>query len=149
MDSIEAWTEKTERYVVNLPLVQQSEDLLLITRWMAGKILEDHYVTIGEVLYQIAAMDGYELERLVNVAESFEDYGPGDHNIVLITLMLSAAEGLPIESLEQLHQNIGFLILFLTAMSLEAKGLAKVYYENLTFDTVHFNDKVMFEGLGF
>ena len=149
MDSIEAWTEKTERYVVNLPLVQQSEDLLLITRWIAGKILQDEYVTIGEILYQIAKMDNYELEKLIAVAESFEDDGHGDHNIVLITLMLSAAEGLPIESLDQLHQNVGFLIMFLTAMSLEAKGLAKVYYENLTFDTVHFNDKVMFEGLGF
>jgi len=147
MDSIENWTERTGKYVVNLNLVQQSEDLLLITRWLAGKILEDEYVTIGEVLYQIAQMDDYDLERLMNLAESFEDYGPGDHNIVLMTLMLSAAEGLPVETLDQLHQNIGFLMLFLTAMSLEAKGLAVVYYENLTFDTVHFNDRVMFEGM--
>lgn len=146
MDSIENWTERTGKYVVNLNLVLQSEDLLLITRWLAGKILEDEYITIGEVLYQIAQMDDYDLERLINLAESFEDYGPGDHNIVLMTLMLSAAEGLPVETLDQLHQNIGFLMLFLTAMSLEAKGLAVVYYENLTFDTVHFNDRVMFEG---
>lgn len=146
MDSIENWTERTGKYVVNLNLVLQSEELLLITRWLAGKILEDEYVTIGEVLYQIAQMDDYDLERLINLAESFEDYGPGDHNIVLMTLMLSAAEGLPVETLDQLHQNIGFLMLFLTAMSLEAKGLAVVYYENLTFDTVHFNDRVMFEG---
>lgn len=146
MDSIENWTERTGKYVVNLNLVLQSEDLLLITRWLAGKILEDEYITIGEVLYQISQMDDYDLERLINLAESFEDYGPGDHNIVLMTLMLSAAEGLPVETLDQLHQNIGFLMLFLTAMSLEAKGLAVVYYENLTFDTVHFNDRVMFEG---
>lgn len=146
MDSIENWTERTGKYVVNLNLVLQSEELLLITRWLAGKILEDEYVTIGEVLYQVAQMDDYDLERLINLAESFEDYGPGDHNIVLMTLMLSAAEGLPVETLDQLHQNIGFLMLFLTAMSLEAKGLAVVYYENLTFDTVHFNDRVMFEG---
>jgi hypothetical protein len=146
MDSIENWTERTGKYVVNLNLVLQSEDLLLITRWLAGKILEDEYITVGEVLYQISRMDDYDLERLINLAESFEDYGPGDHNIVLMTLMLSAAEGLPVESLDQLHQNIGFLMLFLTAMSLEAKGLAVVYYENLTFDTVHFNDRVMFEG---
>ena len=146
MDSIESWTESTGKYVVNLKLVQQSQELLLITRWLAGKILEDEYVTIGEVLYQIAQMDSYELEKLINLAESFEEYGPGDHNIVLMTLMLSAAEGLPVETLDQLHQNIGFLMLFLTAMSLEAKGLAVVYYENLTFDTVHFNDRVMFEG---
>lgn len=146
MDSIENWTERTGKYVVNLNLVLQSEDLLLITRWLAGKILEDEYITVGEVLYQISKMDDYDLERLINLAESFEDYGPGDHNIVLMTLMLSAAEGLPVESLDQLHQNIGFLMLFLTAMSLEAKGLAVVYYENLTFDTVHFNDRVMFEG---
>lgn len=146
MDSIENWTERTGKYVVNLKLVQQSQELLLITRWLAGKILEDEYVTIGEVLYQIAQMDSYELEKLINLAESFEEYGPGDHNIVLMTLMLSAAEGLPVETLDQLHQNIGFLMLFLTAMSLEAKGLAVVYYENLTFDTVHFNDRVMFEG---
>lgn len=146
MDSIENWTERTGKYVVNLNLVLQSEELLLITRWLAGKILEDEYITIGEVLYQISQMDDYDLERLINLAESFEDYGPGDHNIVLMTLMLSAAEGLPVESLDQLHQNIGFLMLFLTAMSLEAKGLAVVYYENLTFDTVHFNDRVMFEG---
>jgi len=147
MDSIESWINSSSRYVVNLKLVQQSENLLLITRWIAGKILQDEYVTIGEILYQIAKMDNYELEKLIAVAESFEDDGHGDHNIVLITLMLSAAEGLPIESLDQLHQNIGFLIMFLTAMSLEAKGLAIVYYENLTFDTVHFNDRVMFEGL--
>ena len=147
MDSIENWTERTGKYVVNLKLVQQSQELLLITRWLAGKILEDEYVTIGEVLYQIAQMDSYELEKLINLAESFEEYGPGDHNIVLMTLMLSAAEGLPVETLDQLHQNIGFLMLFLTAMSLEAKGLAVVYYENLTFDTVHFNDRVMFEGM--
>lgn len=147
MDSIESWTNSSSRYVVNLKLVQQSENLLLITRWIAGKILQDEYVTIGEILYQIAKMDNYELEKLIAVAESFEDDGHGDHNIVLITLMLSAAEGLPIESLDQLHQNVGFLIMFLTAMSLEAKGLAIVYYENLTFDTVHFNDRVMFEGL--
>ena len=146
MDSIENWTERTGKYVVNLNLVLQSEDLLLITRWLAGKILEDEYITVGEVLYQISRMDDYDLERLINLAESFEDYGPGDHNIVLMTLMLSAAEGLPVETLDQLHQNIGFLMLFLTAMSLEAKGLAVVYYENLTFDTVHFNDRVMFEG---
>ena len=147
MDSIESWTESTGKYVVNIKLVQQSQELLLITRWLAGKILEDEYVTIGEVLYQIAQMDSYELEKLNNIAESFEEYGPGDHNIVLMTLMLSAAEGLPVETLDQLHQNIGFLMLFLTAMSLEAKGLAVVYYENLTFDTVHFNDSVMFEGM--
>ncbi len=147
MDSIESWINSSSRYVVNLKLVQQSENLLLITRWIAGKILQDEYVTIGEILYQIAKMDNYELEKLIAVAESFEDDGHGDHNIVLITLMLSAAEGLPIESLDQLHQNVGFLIMFLTAMSLEAKGLAIVYYENLTFDTVHFNDRVMFEGL--
>ena len=146
MDSIENWTERTGKYVVNLNLVLQSEDLLPVTRWLAGKILEDEYVTVGEVLYQISQMDDYDLERLINLAESFEDYGPGDHNIVLMTLMLSAAEGLPVETLDQLHQNIGFLMLFLTAMSLEAKGLAVVYYENLTFDTVHFNDRVMFEG---
>lgn len=147
MDSIENWTESTGKYVVNLKLVQQSQELLLITRWLAGKILEDEYVTIGEVLYQIAQMDSYELEKLNNIAESFEEYGPGDYNIVLITLMLSAAEGLPVETLDQLHQNIGFLMLFLTAMSLEAKGFAVVYYENLTFDTVHFNDRVMFDGM--
>lgn len=147
MDSIESWINSSSRYVVNLKLVQQSENLLLITRWIAGKILQDEYVTIGEILYQISKMDNYELEKLIAVAESFEDDGHGDHNIVLITLMLSAAEGLPIESLDQLHQNVGFLIMFLTAMSLEAKGLAIVYYENLTFDTVHFNDRVMFEGL--
>jgi hypothetical protein len=146
MNSIEAWVEDTGKYVVNLQLVHRSEEMLAVTRWIAGKILQNEYISIGEILYPIAAMDGYELEQLIAAADKFEEYGPGDNNIVLITLMLSAAEGLPIETLEQLHQNIGFFMMFLTAMSLEAKGLSRVYYENLTFDTTDLDDKVMFEG---
>jgi hypothetical protein len=63
-----------------------------------------------------------------------------------MTEMLSRAEGVPSQSVEEITENVNYFSACITCVSLERKGFVRVYYDNMSFGTEQ-GDKILVERL--
>jgi hypothetical protein len=65
-------------------------------------------------------------------------------DIVLMTEMLSRAEGVPSQSVDEITENVNYFGACITCVSLARKGLVRVYYDNMSFGADN-GDKMIVE----
>jgi hypothetical protein len=89
-------------------------------------------------------------DNLLALAEIIEEgdseFNDGIEDVVLMTEMLSRAEGVPSQCIEDITENVNYFGACVTCVSLARKGLVRVYYDNMSFGRDQ-GDKVLVERL--
>jgi len=129
-------------FVVNCAEVVKSKECLAVTRLLAADLLKNPYLTVGDFLKNVSDTD---LQTLVLASEPDENDEVQLDDIMLISMMLMQAEGLPpIQVDEEGQQIIQKMIMFLVCESLYRKGLVNIFRKNMSFGD-EMNDKVIVE----
>ena len=134
-------------FSVNFKAITEHSEFLSITKFTAAQLIETPYMSLGDFLKNISNTD---LETLLNIIDETqemealnnEEPGPDFENVVMLALMLSSAEGLDTNSVEELHQNVNCLIALLTCEGLRRKNLVEIIYNNVSFGE-DYKDKVI------
>ena len=114
---------------INYAEVTKSKDLLAVTRLLAADLIARPYMPVGDYMKSLSDSD---LQMLVDLSE--DDSNPRYEDLILMSEMLAAAEGLPgTFDLEDVQKRIQIFVALLVVESLGRKGLVKVHRENYSF----------------
>ena len=114
---------------INYAEVTKSKDLLAVTRLLAADLIVRPYMPVGDYMKSLSDSD---LQMLVDLSE--DDSNPRYEDLILMSEMLAAAEGLPgTFDLEDVQKRIQIFVALLIVESLGRKGLVKVHRENYSF----------------
>lgn len=115
---------------VNLETVANSKDCSSIITNLANKLMDNPYYSIS-TFYKTMGMS--DLEAINMWIENLHDEeAQSTNDFVLLTLMLLYAEGLDVATVEELHKVVQMMAIIVSGVSLERKGLVKIYWENMT-----------------
>jgi len=109
----------------------QAEGLLPITKSVAKMLMKHQYLSLGKFFTKISDENLQILSEIIEEGDS--EFNDGMEDIVLMTEMLSRAEGVPSESIEDITENVNYFGACVTCVSLARKGLVRVFYENMSF----------------
>lgn len=121
--------DKEETFTINYAKLITEKSLLSVTRLLASDLSSNPYLTIGDFLKELSLGD---LEKLVNIIDEGEDH-PNFEDLILISGMLSSAEGIPCSTVDDYHKCANQLTTFIVCESLGRKGFVKVIHENMSF----------------
>ena len=114
---------------INYAEVTKSKDLLAVTRLLAADLIARPYMPVGDYMKSLSDAD---LQMLVELSE--DEKNPRYEDLILMSEMLAAAEGLPgTFDLEDVQKRIQIFVALLIVESLGRKGLVKVHRENYSF----------------
>jgi len=121
-----------------------SDKLLPVTRSVAKMLMRNPYTSLGRFFKKLSDEN---LEVLMEIIEEGDsEFNERMEDIVLMTEMLSRAEGVPSESIEEITENVNYFGACVTCVSLARKGLVRVYYDNMSFGTDN-GEKILVERL--
>jgi len=109
----------------------RAEGLLPITKSVAKMLMKNQYLSLGKFFTRISDENLQILMEIIDDGDN--EFNDGMEDIVLMTEMLSRAEGVPTESIEDITENVNYFGACVTCVSLARKGLVRVYYENMSF----------------
>ena len=117
-------------FSVNLDNIIASKDMLAVTKLAAMEAKAEGYLTVGRFLQQLS---DHDLNELMDIAESCKDE-TNDRvgEILLITEILAAGEGLEPATIEEITVRMNSFIVLLTVESLNRKGLVRVFHNNMS-----------------
>ena len=119
-----------------------AEGLLPVTKSVAKMLMRNPYTSLGKFFTKLSDEN---LEVLMEIVEEGNsEFNGGIEDIVLMTEMLSRAEGVPSGSIEEITENVNYFGVCVTCVSLARKGLVRVYYDNMSFGK-DYGDKVIVE----
>jgi hypothetical protein len=121
-----------------------SDKLLPVTRSVAKMLMRNPYTSLGKFFKTISDDNLLALSEIIEEGDS--EFNERMEDIVLMTEMLSRAEGVPSESIEEITENVNYFGACVTCVSLARKGLVRVYYENMSFGTDN-GEKILVERL--
>jgi phosphoribosyl-ATP pyrophosphohydrolase len=110
-----------------------SDKLLPVTRSVAKMLMRNPYTSLGKFFKKLSDENLEVLMEIIDEGDS--EFNERMEDIVLMTEMLSRAEGVPTESVEEITENVNYFGACVTCVSLARKGLVRVYYENMSFGT--------------
>jgi hypothetical protein len=119
-----------------------SDKLLPVTKSVAKMLMRNPYISLGKFFKKLSDENLQVLSEIIEEGDS--EFNDGMEDIVLMTEMLSRAEGVPSQSIEDITENVNYFGACVTCVSLARKGLVRVYYENMSFGTDQ-GDKVLVE----
>ena len=120
----------------------ESDKLLPVTKSVAKMLMRNPYTSLGRFFKKLS--DG-NLEILMEIIdEGDSEFNERMEDIVLMTEMLSRAEGVPSQSVEEITENVNYFGACITCVSLARKGLVRVYYDNMSFGADN-GDKMIVE----
>ena len=132
--------EEDEEYTdfdINYDNVISCKECLSMTRILAADLKANPYMTVGDFLMNVSRSDLAILSDIVEQNMGYEkDNEVTDERMadfVLMTEMLSRAEGLISEDDDDLTRKISQFMTMVTMESLYRKGLIKLYHENMSF----------------
>ena len=126
----------------NMEKIIDAEGLLPVTKSVAKMLMRNPYTSLGKFFTKLSDEN---LEVLMEIVEEGDsEFNDGLEDIVLMTEMLSRAEGVPSESIEEITKNVTYFGACVTCVSLARKGLVRVYYDNMSFGKDQ-GDKVIVE----
>jgi len=128
----------------NMEQIVNAENLLPITKSVAKMLMRNPYLTLGKFFKKLSDENLQTLLEIIDEGDS--EFNDGIEDIVLMTEMLSRAEGVPSQSIEDVTENVNYFGACVTCVSLARKGLVRVYYENMSFGT-DLGDQVLVEKL--
>lgn len=108
-------------------------------RLLALDLIENPYLSVGSFLQSMSDSDLFDL---MDTVEKNEDAAM--EYIILLTEMLSQAEGIKSEDLSQLTERVNTMITYVVIESLKRRGLVNVFYNNMSFGD-EYGDKVIVE----
>lgn len=134
-----------EGFCLNLEEIARSRKIPAPIRLLAVEMQETTYMSIGEWLQ---GLDEGSYQQLHQLAECDDDDPVMMEHLLLLTMMLSTAEGTAIFSsdMEALATQLHMLRSLIVFMSLERKGLVRCYYENFTLGS-DMGDKIVVDKL--
>ena len=121
-----------------------SDKLLPVTRSVAKMLMRNPYTSLGKFFKKLSDENLEVLMEIIDEGDS--EFNERMEDIVLMTEMLSRAEGVPTESVEEITENVNYFGACITCVSLARKGLVRVYYDNMSFGTDQ-GEKVLVEKL--
>lgn len=128
-------------YHINYQMLLKDKNILSVTRNLALRLRDNPYLTVGDFLSSISDAD---LHMLLNNSDKLNSNMDLMCDIVLITMMLSAAEGLDADAgNERMTRNVNAFVTFLAVESLSRHGLVKAYRQNMTFGDDYENNIIV------
>ena len=109
----------------------RAEGLLPITKSVAKMLMKNQYLSLGKFFTRISDENLQTLMEIIDDADN--EFNDGMEDVVLMTEMLSRAEGVPTESIEDITENVNYFGACVTCVSLARKGLVRVFYDNMSF----------------
>ena len=122
----------------------ESDKLLPVTKSVAKMLMRNPYTSLGRFFKKLSNENLEILMEIIDEGDS--EFNERMEDIVLMTEMLSRAEGVPSQSIEEITENVNYFGACVTCVSLARKGLVRVYYENMSFGTDQ-GEKVLVERL--
>ena len=120
----------------------ESDKLLPVTKSVAKMLMRNPYISLGKFFKKLSDENLQVLSEIIEEGDS--EFNDGMEDIVLMTEMLSRAEGVPSQCIEDITENVNYFGACVTCVSLARKGLVRVYYENMSFGTDN-GEKVIVE----
>lgn len=119
-----------EEFTINYDKIITTRDFNPIIRMTALQLRQNPYMTIGDFFKQLGDAD---INELASMVDEFSDNTLAAQQLVLLSEMLSRAEGTEASTQEGCAKNLNALCMFITCAALDRKGLVRVFYENLSF----------------
>lgn len=122
-------------WTLQLEKIHKQKGYSAVTRLLAASLMMNPYMSVGAFFQSISDDD---LESLLQKSEDIGkaeegECQPGTEEILLIAMMLAQAEGCPAQDLDELHDNVSILSVFIAGTSLARKGIVDAYYDNMSF----------------
>ena len=111
----------------------ESDKLLPVTKSVAKMLMRNPYTSLGRFFKKLSNENLEILMEIIDEGDS--EFNDRMEDIVLMTEMLSRAEGVPSQSVDEITENVNYFGACITCVSLARKGLVRVYYENMSFGT--------------
>ena len=108
-----------------------SDKLLPVTKSVAKMLMRNPYTSLGKFFKKLSDENLQVLSEIIEEGDS--EFNEGMEDIVLMTEMLSRAEGVPSQSIEDITENVNYFGACVTCVSLARKGLVRVFYDNMSF----------------
>ena len=122
------WQESDhmDDYRFNYEKVLTDKSFTAATRLLAAELMQSPYKTVGQFF---DALNDSDLEILIDKIdeENLEE-------ILLLAVMLSRAEGVPVNGIDHITELTNFMTVFIVGESLARKGLAQIFHDEMTFD---------------
>lgn len=123
-------------FKVNLDATINATGLMAVTRMTALSLQTQGYLTVGEFMKSLSDAD---LTALLDVIDEQKEADDRDEliddfqNIVMLTLILTEAESVEIDTMESLQENTYILSVLLTMEGLKRKGFVELFYDKISF----------------
>jgi len=132
-------------YQIQLSEVVACKRFTASTRLLAANLMENPYHTVGNFFKKLSDEQLSHLSYLSEISDS-EDQSESAQvdELVILTLMLLQAEGTLISTEDEFMDAVGMFKMMIAGTSLNRKGLIRVNYENMSFNT-DAQDKIVFE----
>jgi hypothetical protein len=131
-------------FSINLDKIIESKDMMGVTKLTAMEAKHEGYLTVGGFLQRLSDFDLHELMSVCEKANSEDNDDIG--NVLVITEILAAAEGLPSATPSEITKRMNAFIMLLTIEALYRKGLVKAYHSNMSLGE-DAGDKIIVEGI--
>ena len=109
----------------------ESDKLLPVTKSVAKMLMRNPYTSLGKFFKKLSDENLQVLMEIIDEGDS--EFNDGMEDVVLMTEMLSRAEGVPSQCMEDITENVNYFGACVTCVSLARKGLVRVYYDNMSF----------------
>ena len=109
----------------------ESDKLLPVTKAVAKMLMRNPYTSLGKFFKKLSDENLQALMEIIDEGDS--EFNEGMEDVVLMTEMLSRAEGVPSQCIEDITENVNYFGACITCVSLARKGLVRVYYDNMSF----------------
>ena len=133
-----------ENSTPNMEKIIDAEGLLPVTKSVAKMLMRNPYTSLGKFFKKLSDENLQTLMEIIDEGDS--EFNDGMEDIVLMTEMLSRAEGVPSQCIDDITENVNYFGACVTCVSLERKGLVRVHYDNMSFGRDQ-GDKVLVEKL--
>ena len=104
--------------------------------------MRNPYTSLGRFFKKLSNENLEILMEIIDEGDS--EFNERMEDIVLMTEMLSRAEGVPSQCIEDITENVNYFGACITCVSLARKGLVRVYYDNMSFGADN-GDKMIVE----
>ena len=115
-------------FEINYEKILKTNNILPMVRLLAADLMKNPYMTIGSYLQRARDSD---LQLILEASEDEEDERLSD--ILLMAEMLSKAEGVETECIEDVYKHLNSFITLVAVASLERKKLIIADYDVMSF----------------
>lgn len=134
--------ENIENLTIAYDRISTNKSFTSVTRNLATKLTTRMYLSLKDFFQELSDKEFDELIYLIQVYEHDEN---AQCELILLTEMLSRAEGIVSSDEKTVSENCGYFVMVVAGVSLERKGVIRILYDNLTFDR-DMLDEVIFVG---